>query len=97
MSEGYSVLPFVGKLLKAFGWIGVFAGIVFVFGAGVIEPSLPKHSFGPGDFWEIVGGLLFSLAALCIIAFGEIVGVLFAIEANTRQSSQNNSPLQESK
>ncbi len=87
MDENYTVLPFVGKLLKTLGLHGVLAGVVMAITLGIIEPLLSGFDFGTGDFLDIAAGFVVVLLSLVAIAFGEIVGVLFAIEVNTRQAS----------
>lgn len=43
-------------------------------------------NFGPENLYQLAGGVVGLLIALWLIAFGEIIGVLFAIEANTRRA-----------
>ena len=49
-----------------------------------VEPMLPDHCLGPGNAMNALfafGGLA---AGLLFVVMGECMGVLFAIEANTR-------------
>jgi hypothetical protein len=70
----------------------VLVGLYFAVYEGMIEPILPGHHFGSGDAMELGGGLLGVIAGLGSVALGEIIGVLFAIEANTRASAESQAP-----
>ncbi len=84
MNKKFPVLSVVSALLGAIGWVIVLCGAVFAVYEGLIEPSQPGHSFGGGDLVEIVIGLALVLAGLFAVGVSEIIGVLFAIEENTR-------------
>ena len=74
------------------GFLLMLAALMYgIYFAG-IEPMLPNHAFGPGNITNIlfaVGGLV---AGLLLVAVGECIGVLFAIEANTRMAAINSRP-----
>lgn len=55
---------------------------------GIIEPNLPRHFFTSEDAMQLISGLGFALGGLMNVALGEIIDVFFAIEANTRHTSE---------
>ena len=70
------------------GWIAVAIGAgYFIFYQAMVEPNQPGHHFGEGDRIELAIGFLLTVIGLGAAAFGEIVGVLFAIEENTRKTA----------
>ena len=84
MNEKFPVLSFISIVLKIVGWIVVIPGVYFALYQGIIEPNQPGHHFATGDFIELGMGCLLTLFGLAAAALGEIIGVLFAIELNTR-------------
>ncbi|MCH7959710.1 MAG: hypothetical protein IID08_06250 [Candidatus Hydrogenedentes bacterium] len=86
MNEKFPVLSTVSSILKLVGWFGVFAGALYAVYEGVIEPFLPEHMFGGEDFLQLVVGCGVGVIGLITVAFSEVIGVLFAIEENTRNS-----------
>jgi len=54
------------------------------FGYGIFEPMQAGHHFGLDDIAAISLGFLLVLVGLITVAVSEVVGVLFAIENNTR-------------
>ena len=89
VNERFPVLSTVAKML----WIlGIMVGIVGVFalGAEIIEygkmgKSGAEWVWSVSDYVKIIMGLLFIPLGLIIMAIAESIGVLFAIEKNTRQ------------
>ncbi|MFA6244797.1 MAG: hypothetical protein WC655_27885 [Candidatus Hydrogenedentales bacterium] len=87
MNKRFPLLSLVSVVLRALGLLTTLVGLYYVLYEGIIEPNLPNHVFAPSDATEMAGGFVGLLAGLALIAFGEIIGVLFAIEANTRPRS----------
>jgi formate-dependent nitrite reductase membrane component NrfD len=88
MNKRFPVLSTVSALLKVVGWLVVVAGVLYAAYEGVIEPNLPSHSFGGEDAFQLISGVVVGLIGLLTVAFSEVIGVLFAIEENTRTKGQ---------
>lgn len=89
INERFPVLSTVAKIL----WlVGIFVGIIGILSlvAELIEYS---KTLSPGAEWvwttkdyaKITAGLVFIPMGLFIMAVAESIGVLFAIEKNTRK------------
>ncbi len=85
MNKTFPVLVTIASILKTVGWLLIAAGIYYGIWQGIIEPMLPKHSFMPGDMAELIGGVSAIVSGLILLFFSESVGVLLAIEKNTRK------------
>ena len=83
MSSKFRLLSTIAILLKFIGVITIIVGVAGM-GYGVVEPQQPGHAFGFDDTIAIASGVLFVLSGLLTVAASEVVGVLFAIERNTR-------------
>lgn len=89
VNERFPVLSTVAKLL----WIlGIIVGIVGVLALGseLVEYSKMGKAgaewvWSTSDYMKITLGILFIPLGLIIMAIAESIGVLFAIEKNTRQ------------
>ncbi len=95
MNTRFPVLSFISSLLRLIGWMAVLIGAAYGGYQGIIEPNQPSHAFTPSDLMELGGGVAAIVVGLIIAATGESIGVLFAIEENTRKtaysiSNQNN-------
>ena len=86
MNNRFPVLSIISICLKALGWFAVIYGLYFFVYEGLIEPHLEGHSFSPQDRLQIIQGLSIFVSGLITAAVGEIIGVLFAIEENTRKN-----------
>lgn len=84
MNPRFPVLSIVSKLLRKFGWAAVALACFYGVKEGIVEPLLPGHRFAEHDAFQFVSGLAGAIVGLIIVAWGEIIGVLFAIEENTR-------------
>ena len=84
MNNKFPILGFISTMLTFFGWLVVVAGFLYAIYEGMIEPNRPGHSFNNGDFLDLALGSFLFLLGLFSAALGEIIGVLFAIELNTR-------------
>lgn len=84
-SNPFRVLTAISRLLRGLGWIVVVGGALYAVITGIIEPMLPGHRFDVGDVFDFGVGLAILLVGIFVVAIGEIIGVLFAIEANTRK------------
>jgi cytochrome c biogenesis protein CcdA len=79
MNERFPILSVVSFFLRIAGWGAVIGGSAYAI-----------ITFIGTDFdgWlPVIGGIAFSLWGLVIVALGESIGVLFAIEENTRRIS----------
>lgn len=81
----FPVLSTIANLLRIAGWILVAVAALYGVLAGVLEPMQPGHRFDVSDVFDLAGGLAGAVVGLITVAFGEAIGVLFAIEENTRQ------------
>ena len=88
MNSRFPVLSIVSLLLRIMGWLAVATGVIFAAYAGMIEPMLPRHSFGAEDAMQIVMGLADVLFGLITVALGEVIRVFVAIEQNTRVTAE---------
>ena len=89
MNTRFPVLSTISQVLIYSGWaLVIIAGIVALY-FGMLEPGEAGHAFGtPNALW--VGlGILAAVLGLITAAFGEVIGVLFAIEENTRLAAEN--------
>lgn len=84
MNEKFPLLSTVSLVLRFVGVLILLVGLYLAVYEGIIEPLMPGHHYSSGDAMELGGGLLLTVISLVAVAFGEIIGVLFAIEANTR-------------
>ena len=87
MNSKFPILSFISFILRIVGWIIALGGGYFIVYEGIIEPNQPGHTFGNADKIEIVTGFALILFGLFCAAFSEIIGVMFAIEENTRKIS----------
>lgn len=84
MIKKFPVLSFISILLRLLGYLVILPSLGLVW-AGGIQPAMADN-FGPENLYQLAGGVVGLFIALWLIAFGEIIGVLFAIEANTRKA-----------
>lgn len=80
MDQRFVVLSLIAKLLWGLGWIIAVGGIVVALAGGVISR-------------DGLVGLVALTFGLVIVACSEIIGVLFAIERNTRARAGGDLPL----
>lgn len=89
----FPVLGLVAKLLRILGWLITVAGcIAFIIGLfngfGVLLSSDRVHrASGFSAIAPLAGGVIYIVQGLFCVAVGEAIGVLFAIEANTRHAA----------
>ena len=89
VNERFPVLSTVAKIL----WVlGIIVGIVGVLALGAELIELSKMGkvgaqwvWSSSDYIKIIMGVMFIPLGLIIMAVAESIGVLFAIEKNTRQ------------
>jgi CBS domain containing-hemolysin-like protein len=86
-SNPFPVLTFVSRLLRGLGWLITVAGALYGVITGIIEPMLPKHVFAAGDAFDFFCGAAVAVVGIGVVAYGELIGVAFAIEANTRRAA----------
>lgn len=88
----YLALRVVSWLLVFVGWVTFVAGLYFLYD-GFIEPMLPNHTLVQQDVsqrYTGVGALIFGLV---VVAIGEAVRVIVAIERNTREAAESTEEL----
>ena len=88
MHYRFPVLSFISIVLRYVGWLIVLIGLYFAVYAAIIESLQAGRRFGSEDSLELAIGLALILFGLIGAASGEIIGVLFAIEENTRNAAQ---------
>ena len=74
------MLRWVGALVVAAGLVLLFIGATKLFGGD-------RDSDSPTALFSLIGGIVSVLLGLASIAFGEVIGVLFAIENNTHRTA----------
>ena len=90
----FPVLTFVSRLLRGLGWLVTVAGALYGVIMGIIEPLLPQHRYGVSDVFDCLVGVAIAIVGIGIVAYGELIGVAFAIEANTRRAADSVATLQ---
>jgi|ERR1700685_2761748 hypothetical protein len=95
MNRRFPVLSTVSIVLRATGWLTMgLALVLFIYGfsqTAQLDQSiaLPNSSFQLSYLVAIIVASLFvGLSGLLTVALGESIGVLFAIEANTRRATE---------
>jgi len=103
MNDRFPVLSKISRVTKTVGWILIGVGCVaafvgFVGAMGGIKGQEVQGMFGMtdhrGGMSQTTGGIVLfgggfgAIAGLMLVIFAEVVGVLFAIEGNTRESSK---------
>ncbi len=84
VNERFPLLSVVSMCMRLAGGLVILVGLYYAAYEGVLEPNLPNHTFTQNDAMQLAGGLLLIVVGLATVALGEIIGVLFAIEENTR-------------
>ena len=90
INERFPVLSSVAKVLQVLGWIIVIIGgalIIVVSGAEALRSMSPNsgHHWGGSDWMILISNIGITVCGFLVIAIAEIIGVLFAIEKNTRK------------
>ena len=85
MGNEFPVLTFISKIMLYFGLVATIGGFGYALFSGILEPMQPKHSFGTTDAIQLASGVFVGINGLITAALGESIGVLFAIEKNTRK------------
>ena len=88
MKNKFPVLDFVAGVLILVGWLAAGVGLLWLLRTllGLIG-SENEYMIGLTLLESLPPFLLF-VSGLGVVAFGESIGVLFAIEANTRQAAE---------
>jgi hypothetical protein len=81
MNDRFLVLSTLSVILRILGWIAVVGGII-LFIAGLAS------RFGP-DVGEALTGIVIVFWGFSAVVLGELIGVFFAIEENTRSAANN--------
>lgn len=87
MNARFPVLSTLSLVLRFVGWAIVVISGAYAIYQGIVEPNLPRHGFGQEDLLQFLGGAAGMLQGLIIVALAELIGVLFAIEENTRRAA----------
>lgn len=83
-NRDFPALRFISVMLVIFGWLQVMGGLI-AFCSGFVLKSRTMFGVQPPPNWSIIGGGVFViLGGLFVVAVGEIITVLLAIEENTR-------------
>ena len=85
VNDRFPLLSFVSALLRFFGWLLFAGGIICL---GLILTQLVSDLRGLGLIVTVPGAVVGVFLGLMLVAVGEIIGVLFAIEANTRRAAE---------
>jgi len=85
MNDKFPLLSAISAILRIAGFLLLLPALYYFVYGGIIEPNLPGHGFGQEDLFQLLGGLLGCIIGLGVVAAGEIIGVLFSIEKNTRR------------
>lgn len=91
VNERFPVLSTMAKILWGFGILSCVIGVLFL-AAELIEAM---NLYKPGaewvwsskDYLKVSVGILSLASGVLTMILGELIGVLFAIEKNTRQSN----------
>ena len=81
--NSFPVLKFVSTALAFLGWLVVIAGAVIAVAAMVVGDA-----FFFGRVGGVIAGVIVVFSGLVGVALGESIGVLFAIEDNTRRAAE---------
>lgn len=84
-NSDFPVLSTIAKVMRFTGWALVIAAVC-IFGYTFMESKQAGHYWGSGNTAYAVGGIVSLIVGLFVEAFAEIIGVLFAIELNTRKA-----------
>lgn len=79
----FVLLPHLSRFLGGAGWIVALVALLYAVGAGGVDP-IQKGRFRADDLIDLVAGAAGVLLGLFTVATGEMMGVIFAIERNTR-------------
>jgi hypothetical protein len=89
VNNRFPVLSIVAKVLWGIGIVIVIVGILALGAEGIefLKMSKPgaEWVWAPNDIAKIVAGVIFIPMGFIVMATAEIIGVLFAIELNTRK------------
>ena len=90
INERFPVLSSVAKVMQVLGWIIVIIGgalIIVVSGAEALRSMSQNsgHHWGGSDWMILISNIGITVCGFLVIAIAEIIGVLFAIEKNTRK------------
>jgi hypothetical protein len=82
--QQFPVLKFISPFMRVLGWILVAIGVVL--GLGGLLFNSPVNDLG--RLPSFLSGLAMTIQGLLLVGASEVIGVLFAIEANGRSVEQ---------
>jgi hypothetical protein len=85
--NSFVVLTAISRLLIGFGCLLIVGGFLYAVIIGIIEPLLPDHHSGAADVLDLLTGFSVAFSGIITVAGGEVIGVAFVIEANTRRTA----------
>ena len=88
ISNTFPLHTFLSRSLRIVGWLAVALGVVYCVAFGIVEPILHNHRFSPENAFNLASGLAVAVAGVVLAWFGEALGVIYAIEANTRRTAE---------
>ncbi len=88
MNSRFPVLSTISGILRFAGWVVTAGAVLYgLLYQGLILPNQPRYHFDTGNAVAIASAVLGAVIGLITVAFGETIGVLFAIEENTRRAA----------
>lgn len=87
VNQRFPALSSISRLLNLTGWCCVAGGGAHAIYSGLLETIPAGHSFGSGNILALVVGVFGAVGGLVVVALAESIGVLFAIEENTRRAT----------
>ncbi|HAR65040.1 MAG TPA: hypothetical protein DCR55_02345 [Lentisphaeria bacterium] len=89
MNSKFLILSLISLLLKILGWLIICLGAYVAIAHGLLAQEPQVTLVGESSVLSIGAGSFLILTGLLSAAFGEIIGVLFSIELNTRTVHTN--------
>lgn len=81
----FPILTLISLLLRICGWILIVFGVIFMFKT-ILGTMGPHQYWGQEDTMKLMANIALITLGLITVAIGELIGVAFAIEKNTRDT-----------
>jgi hypothetical protein len=88
MQSRFPMLSLVTGVLKVTGWILLAVAAIGLL-MSLVDATKTGHTFNVGDMAQVGMSSWGIVSALGVVAFSEVIGVVLAIEANTRQTAEH--------